>query len=537
MTLTTLDSFTVDHAGGGTRTIQLCSGDITQLAPADAVDFIAVSALPGDYSPSGGSVIAALAQAGVSVQQQSTNKAADYEPTMPCWVSQDVSSVGLNFNRFILFEPANPATQAGFAIPMIFRALSCFVGQVATSIALPMVSTGSAGADFTIILRQLSFMGAHAAALAAWPLSTIKLIVYSPSEVPTAKSVFAAVKASYASPPQAMVAYHTQVAAVAAPLALPANMTQRQYNAVRAYTGSAYSPINAALRANNLANAQYQHWEATIEAISSGLAELPPYQGLTLRGTTLPASVIAQYRVGAIITHISFTSTSRTSPWGGNSQLRITSVAGSDVESISHFPSEHEVLYDYGMTDQVTQVQGASGGYQHIFTSTQVVPNWCGTTSAAFGDAGAGDDEGRIGDTADNVSQGYGENMPLPPVGNDAIDEVLRWLPRAADVDMQALESTGEPSVGHEPEALMNQVAAMQVTGFMAAFDWQAEFADKQADLESAEVVAAADLELLRKIMTAHVRMDRFDPGHLARRVSSGYWRQCLDRLRDLRGA
>src|SRR6185503_4686133 len=106
MALTVLDSVAIDSGGTGARTLMLCQGDLAQMSSQDAVNFIAVSALPGDYTPSSGSLIGALAQAGVSVQQQSQNKAANYEPTMPCWVSQDVTSAGLNFNRCILFELA-----------------------------------------------------------------------------------------------------------------------------------------------------------------------------------------------------------------------------------------------------------------------------------------------------------------------------------------------------------------------------------------------------------------------------------------------
>lgn len=533
MALTTIDSVTVDQAGGGARTIYLCSGDITEMSSSDAVDFIAISALPGDYSPSQGSVIGALAQEGVSVQAEANNKAADYEPTMPCWVSQDVSSAGLNFSRFILFEPTNPSTSAAVDVPMIYQALECFTQQGATSIALPMVSTGSGGADFTIILRQLFFMGAHAAALDSWPLDTIRLIVYKQADIPIATTAFAAMKTAYENPPLSVAAYSPRPSA---PATLPAGMTQRQYNCVQAYTGSAYGSINKALRANDLANSGYQHWEATIEGISSGLAELPDYTGLTKRGTDLPPAVIADYKVGATITHISFTSSSRDQPWHGNSLLNITSVEGKDVENISRYPQEHEVLYDYGMTDQVTKVQGASGGYQHVFTSTQVVPNWCGSQASALELDGSDVANGYDDDSTDapKAETPKGGPMPLPDVGRDAIDEVLRWNP-AEDISADGAAEVAGASAVYEATQLENQLAAMEFTGFAAPFDWQSEFSDRREDLESREAVASANLELLRKIMTAHMRIDRFDDGHLERLVASGYWTNCLERLRDLR--
>lgn len=388
MPLVEIDSVAIDHKGGGTRTLHLCQGDITKMTAQDAVDFICVSALPGDYTPSSGSVIGALARAGVSVQHESQNKAATYEPTMPCWVSQDLSSANLNFERFILFEPPDPKTNAGWQIPAIYRALRCFEGKSSTSIALPMVSTGSGEADLAVILRQLFFIGAHFGSQPEWPLMTIKLVVFSESQLPTTKAQFAAMKTSYLNPPLSaaglapILAEKLTARLSEASVALPANMTQRQYNCVRAYTGSAYSPINSALRAESLTDSQYIHWLPAIEGISSGLANLPDFTGLTLRGTNLPQSVIAKYKVGAIITHVAFTSTSRDNPWWGNSLLKITSKEGKDVESISYFPSEHEVLYDYGMNDQVTKVEGPSQGYSHVFLSTQVITDWCGKGSA-----------------------------------------------------------------------------------------------------------------------------------------------------------
>lgn len=380
MALKLLDSVAIDHAGSDTRTLMLCQGDLSQLAPADAVDFICVSALPGDYSPTPGSLIGALAQAGVSVQQQAQNKAADYEPTMPCWISQDVGSAGLNFRRFVLFEPPQPiATNAPLDVDMIFRALGCFVGNGATSIALPMVSTGSGGADFATIVRQLFYAAAHWGSLYAWPLGTIKLVAYSDAQATQAQQLFAAMKTVYQNPPLAPPSYAGKLPAAGAPTAIPATMTQRQYNCVRAYTGNAiYAGINAALRENSLTTNNFIYWQPTIEAISSGLANLPNYVGLTQRGTTLPQSVIDQYKVGAIITHYAFTSSSRDRPWSGNTLLNITSVQGKDVEALSYYPQEHEVLYDARMTDQVTAVSGPSGGYQYVFASTQYVPNWCG---------------------------------------------------------------------------------------------------------------------------------------------------------------
>ena len=368
MSLTLLDSLTLDHPGSDTRTLSLYQGDITALEASEQVDYICVSALPGDYSPTSGSVIADLAAKGVSLATLAGNKAADFEPTMPCWITQDVSSVGLNFNRVVVFEPSDPANNAGWDIGMIYRAVNCFQGTNASSIALPMVSTGSGGADLSVILRQLFFDGAHWASRNNWQLSDIKLIAYSQAHADAAKAQFATMKQQYQNPSLA-----------AGGATAPSGMSQRQCNCIRGYTTSNYRLINKALRAKSLTDSNYINYIATIEGISSGLANMTNWTGAAKRGTNLPQSVINEYKVGAIIAHDSFTSTSTNSPWGGTCYLQIQSVTGKSIASISQFPSENEVLFDKAMTDKVTQVAGAGSGYQYRFYSDEDVPNYCGS--------------------------------------------------------------------------------------------------------------------------------------------------------------
>src|SRR4051794_25388569 len=106
MALTAIDSFNVDHPGSDTRTLQFVWGDLTQMSSADAVDVLVVSCLPGDYTPSQGSLIGALNNAGISVANLANNKAASYEPAMPCWISQPVqsSNPGIQFSRILVYE-------------------------------------------------------------------------------------------------------------------------------------------------------------------------------------------------------------------------------------------------------------------------------------------------------------------------------------------------------------------------------------------------------------------------------------------------
>ncbi|MEC7798011.1 MAG: DUF6508 domain-containing protein [Pseudomonadota bacterium] len=119
--------------------------------------------------------------------------------------------------------------------------------------------------------------------------------------------------------------------------------------------------------------------------------------------------------------------------------------------------------------------------------------------------------------------------MALPEIDAAAVDEVLRHAPGVVAVSQSADMIPGHP-------LLQNLLAAMAFTRFTASFDWQAEFGDQPDRLNSLEVLAAADLEELRKLMTAHIRIDRFDRHHLEALAANGYLAAFLARLATLRG-
>jgi len=118
--------------------------------------------------------------------------------------------------------------------------------------------------------------------------------------------------------------------------------------------------------------------------------------------------------------------------------------------------------------------------------------------------------------------------MALPPVSTEDIDRVLRHAPR-----MAALRQTAEAIPGHRD--VIDMLETMDETQFLAPFDWLAEFEDRREQLLDPAVIDQADLETLRKIMMAHVRIDRQSGHHLDRLIASGYWQRCLARLAQLR--
>ncbi|HVV72575.1 MAG TPA: hypothetical protein VHI52_13930 [Verrucomicrobiae bacterium] len=138
--------------------IALYQGNLVTLSSGEAVTYLVISCLPGDYSPSQGSMIAALASVGVVVGQLAQNMAANYLGSYHCWVSQPIANQ--SFSRLLVLE-ATGATTVGW-IPGVFTALQAYAtsqAQTNITVASAMLSTGGAGANPSQVLTAL-FTGA-----------------------------------------------------------------------------------------------------------------------------------------------------------------------------------------------------------------------------------------------------------------------------------------------------------------------------------------------------------------------------------------
>lgn len=103
----------------------------------------------------------------------------------------------------------------------------------------------------------------------------------------------------------------------------------------------------------------------------------------------------------------------------------------------------------------------------------------------------------------------------------DAIDVILKYAPNA---------SSTQPDID-----LSLFIEAVYATDFMAPFDWIQEFPDGTPDPANHAPLLTADASQLRKLLIAHLRLDRFLNGHLRKLLQSGYLGQLLARLKALR--
>lgn len=121
------------------------------------------------------------------------------------------------------------------------------------------------------------------------------------------------------------------------------------------YTGMGYGTINAALRKGD--TIALKKFQPVIEAISSGLTKMSEkaYSGVVYRGVSLSNEVLALYKPGSFITEKAFTSTSRAAAesFRGNTLFKILSNTGRQIDEISSFPGEAEVLFPPGTVFKV----------------------------------------------------------------------------------------------------------------------------------------------------------------------------------------
>jgi hypothetical protein len=115
----------------------------------------------------------------------------------------------------------------------------------------------------------------------------------------------------------------------------------------------------------------------------------------------------------------------------------------------------------------------------------------------------------------------------LPAPSKKTVNIILDNAPDFARLKARA------PEV-EEQRALATFLAVVYATDFMIPFDWMAEFAGKHNELTDVAVLNNADAAMVRKLLVANLRLDRFSTGHLEHLLHSGYLKAALDRLRVL---
>ncbi len=190
-----LDEIAIEHKSG-TKRIELFHGDLSDIPEEHAVDVLVVSAWPDNYEPLEGTLVAALENKGVSMQELSKRKAVDLRQMSSCWMSEKIASdhPGIRFDRILCFEPhtcGEPAEVVGD----IFQALMPLIDSDPSirKIAMPLVATGQQGVPLADMISPLIDAAVHWLSLGL-SVDTIKIVQFSELKAAELKGAFSILK-------------------------------------------------------------------------------------------------------------------------------------------------------------------------------------------------------------------------------------------------------------------------------------------------------------------------------------------------------
>lgn len=125
-------------------------------------------------------------------------------------------------------------------------------------------------------------------------------------------------------------------------------------------------------------------------------------------------------------------------------------------------------------------------------------------------------------------------DMPAP----DQVAALLAFLPVFEDPGFCPGGAVPLDEDGYPAEPFVKTVSrfldACYKNGFIVRFDWESWDAEARETMALADRVAAADLPRLRRLLTWHVRQNRFERDHLASMIAGGHMLAILRRVKEL---
>jgi hypothetical protein len=120
----------------------------------------------------------------------------------------------------------------------------------------------------------------------------------------------------------------------------------------------------------------------------------------------------------------------------------------------------------------------------------------------------------------------------------EQIDAILAFLPEFERNDFVA--SRVEIRPGCFPfhvyaEEVEQFLSALYENGFVSRFKWSDWQEEARQYFAQPELLRTADIQVIRKLITLHVRKERFCEGHLSVMIKSGHIAALLRRLKELR--
>lgn len=126
----------------------------------------------------------------------------------------------------------------------------------------------------------------------------------------------------------------------------------------------------------------------------------------------------------------------------------------------------------------------------------------------------------------------------IPPVGPAQLDAVLRFLPlfeQPGCVFGEWRQPMGQFPFYAPTAEVIAFVLALEAQSVIFPFDWPNWQDVARRYVADADALDGADLLTCRKLLTTHVRLDRFVDGHLAHNLETGQITAILRRLQQIR--
>lgn len=139
------------------------------------------------------------------------------------------------------------------------------------------------------------------------------------------------------------------------------HLSDDQVAAIHGYTtNEGYTQLNPALRGQTPMTPETQAFSTHL---TDGMDQLPPYDGLSTRGSSPPQSVIDQYQPGATVSDAApkSTATDPNKAFSGSLIEKVQGTSGRDISAFSNY-DEAEVLYKPGTQFEVLDRVDQPGG-------------------------------------------------------------------------------------------------------------------------------------------------------------------------------
>lgn len=120
----------------------------------------------------------------------------------------------------------------------------------------------------------------------------------------------------------------------------------------------------------------------------------------------------------------------------------------------------------------------------------------------------------------------------------DGLDRVLSYLPvfERQPSELYKVDVAVSPLDPYSYVAEVDQfIQTLYQEEFVIQFAWTDWQQEAEAFIQHPERVQATDLETIQKLLTTHVRAERFSSGHLAQMIQTGHILAILNRLADIR--